>query len=127
MLRVLHQPMKPLEPRALDPGRAVTNGSGMKIKGSSDPDHERDLKRFNVSGHEPLLLWGAQAHPEDVRSAFAHLGENLPFLIRKQASEGRRVCPDHLQAGKLFLKCFAQPVGHTRFTAVKKGAVAALD
>src|SRR6202041_1093603 len=98
MLRVLHQPMKPLEPRSLDPGRAVTNGSGMKIEGSSDSDHERDLKRFYVSRHEPLLLGGAQAHPEDVRSAFAHLGENFLFLIRNQASEGRRVCSDYLEA-----------------------------
>src|ERR1700678_822126 len=104
MLWVLHQSMKPLKPRALDPGRAVTDRSGVKIECSSNANHERGLERFNILRHKPLLLWGTHADPDNVRSAFAHLGENFLFFIRNQASERWRVCSNHLQPRELFLK-----------------------
>ena len=47
-------------------------------------EHERHLKAIDITCHESLLLWSAEADPENVRSRRLQLTEDIFFLFTRE-------------------------------------------
>src|SRR4051794_3824394 len=64
--RLLREPVDPLHPVILHPGRGLGDQPSVEVEGGADADEDRGLEPRAHLRHPQLLLWLADAHPDDV-------------------------------------------------------------
>src|SRR2546421_297575 len=64
--RLVGQPVCPLKASLLDPIRRLWNEPGVEVERRADPDQQRGVQEWAHARHPLLLLWHADAHPDDV-------------------------------------------------------------
>src|SRR5882757_2541781 len=116
---VLKETVEPLESRALDPFRTVSDTTGVEVKCGTDSKHEGSVEQREITAHELFLLRRADADPDDVRPQAIDGSDEFFLLYRRHGTEGRCVCANDLQEWIAGDELFAKLLRNSIFTATE--------
>src|SRR5215216_1349071 len=88
--RLLRDPVDPLEPAILHPGRGHRDAARVEVEGRADPAHHRHVEPVAHAGHPLLLLRDPNPYPQHVGPCLVDLAnERLLLLVRERPERGR--------------------------------------
>src|ERR1700731_3998138 len=119
-LRVLQEPVKPLQPRELDPLRTVANAPCMEIKCGPHAEHERGSEYRQTASHEYLLFRTAEANPDDLRFEIADRSHEFLLFYGRKLMKRRRRGPKNPHPGEASSEPLPKLLGHTFDSAIQK-------
>lgn len=115
---------EPLEAAVAHPERSLGDPAGVEIEGCADADKDGDVERGAVFEHPALLLGGAEADPDNVRSGSVDHRDSGGVFVRSLRAKWRTEESCSLQSGETGGEADGESFRDSRRTAIEEMAIA---